>query len=57
MNTKWRAKYETHHETRVKATHAVKTTYRRQTLCKQTEGDIPHENNLKAAHAMKTTYK
>ena len=26
MNTKWIAKYERHHETRVKATHAVKTT-------------------------------
>ena len=46
MNTKWRAKYERHHETRVKVTHARND---------KLEGDTRRKNNLKATNAEKTT--
>ena len=39
MNTKWRAKYERHHEARVKATHRRNGS--------ELEGDTRRRNNLK----------
>ena len=45
--TKWRAKYERHHETRVKVTH-TRTSNWKATHC---------ENNLKATHAKETNLK